>query len=169
MKTQRLVLRTPFFTVLPEYVVVLLLMALLIVAFTATAAEAQTVGQTTTTKTKRVRKSTTTITTVHEDGDDVADIATEPVSTTTSESAVEEGEVTTTFGSRATTGTAGCKTEELNKAVIRDLKSDCKAWIKDQRADLKGKFNTSACEESCTDCGTSLSRCTVTGTVKYRK
>ncbi len=168
MRSQRLMVRTPFFTVLPEYLIVLLMMAFLILAFTATASAAPAEGQTTTTTSKRVRKSTTTITTVHEEGDDV--VADVPTSTTTSTaSTVEEGEVTTTFGSKATTGTAGCKTEELNKAVIRDLKSDCKAWVKDQRADLKGKFNTSKCEEACTDCGTSLQRCTVTGTVKYRK
>lgn len=168
MKSQRLAVRTPYFTLPFEYIAVLLMMALLIVAFTAQAAEAQPGQTTTTTTSKRVRKSTTTITTVDEDGDDVP--TTSPVSTTTStESTVEEGEVTTSFGSKATTGTAGCKTEELNKAVVRDLKSDCKAWVKDQRADLKGRFNTSTCEESCTDCGMSLQRCNVIGTVRYRK
>jgi hypothetical protein len=161
VKTQRLAVRTPYFIILPEYLITLGLMALLIIAFTASLADAQTT--TTSTSTKRVRKSTTTITQVDEDGD-----VSEPTTTSTS-TEVQEGEVVTTFGSRATSGTAGCKTEELNKAVIRDLKSDCKAWIKDQRADLKGKFQTSTCEESCTDCGMSLQRCNVVGTVRYRK
>lgn len=168
---QRLSVRTSYFVLHPEYLVTLLVMALLIVAFTASVADAQTTtapGQTTTTtSTKRVRKSTTTITTVDEDGDD---IAFDPVSTSTSTTTeVQEGEVTTTFGSKATSGTAGCKTEELNKAVVRDLKSDCKAWVKDQRADLKGKFHTSTCEEQCSDCGMSLQRCNVVGSIKYRK
>lgn len=79
-----------------------------------------------------------------------------------------ESVATARFGvSSGQSGLSGCKTEALSKNVIKDLKADCLAWVKDQKADLKTRFLTSSCEESCEDCGMSLRRCFVTGTVKY--
>ena len=110
----------------------------------------------------RVRKSTTTIITKESEGDDddaipVPEIAEEP----------KESVKTATFGSKGQSGTAGCKTEELSKGAIKDLKADCSAWVKDQKSELKSKFLTSSCDESCDDCGMSLRRCSVTGSVHY--
>ncbi len=109
----------------------------------------------------RVKKSTTTIT-VKESENETDD---EPKPTSTPEE--KERVKTVTFGSRAQSGTLGCKTEELIAGVIKDLKADCAAWVKDQKAELKGRYLTSSCEESCSDCGMSLQRCIVTGTVHY--
>ncbi|HVK61898.1 MAG TPA: hypothetical protein VM432_10125 [Bdellovibrionales bacterium] len=81
--------------------------------------------------------------------------------------AAVETEMTATFGSTSTSGLNGCKTEELSKDVIKELKSDCNAWVKDQKADLKDRFRTSKCEEKCSDCAASLRRCNVLGTVRY--
>jgi hypothetical protein len=77
--------------------------------------------------------------------------------------------VTAKFGSTATSGLAGCKTEALSKDVIKGLKSDCSAWLNDRKAELKNKFHTGTCQEQCSDCGMSLVRCTVTGEVHYSK
>ena len=112
---------------------------------------------------KRVRKSTTTVITKESEGDDDDDVV--PVLETAAEP--KESVKTATFGSKGQSGTAGCKTEELSKAAIKDLKADCNAWVKDQKSELKGKFLTSSCDESCDDCGTSLRRCSVTGSVHY--
>lgn len=110
----------------------------------------------------KVRKSTTTITTVESEGEDW------PTDASPSPSPIQESEITATFGSKATTGMAGCKTEELSKNVIKELKADCKAWLKDQKADLKNRYSTGVCEESCSDCSMGLQRCNVKGTVRYR-
>lgn len=159
---KKLAVRTPYFTILPEYVLTLILMALLVLAFTASLAKAET--------SRRVRKTQKTITTVESESDgEELELNEETPVAVAAPVTPEETEISTIFGSKATTSTAGCKTEELNKGVIRDLKGDCKAWVKDQKADLKKRFRTSTCEESCTDCGVSLQRCTVTGTVRYVK
>jgi hypothetical protein len=109
----------------------------------------------------RVKKSTTTIT-VKESENDADE---EPKAKVTPEE--KERVKSVVFGSRAQSGTLGCKTEELINGAIKDLKSDCAAWVKDQKTELKGRFLTSSCEDSCTDCGMSLQRCIVTGTVHY--
>ncbi len=110
--------------------------------------------------------ATTTITTTTVESDGVEDE--EPAPATTA-AVADDSEITTTFGSTATTGLAGCKTEELTKNVIRDLKSDCGAWLKDQKSQLKDKYVTGTCEEHCSDCQMSLRRCSVTGSVRYSK
>lgn len=115
-------------------------------------------------ETRQVRKRTTTVTEVESEGED--ETTEDPSATPTP---VTESEITTKFGSKATTGTAGCKTEELAKGVVRDLKSDCAAWLKDQKSQLKGRYLTGTCEEDCNDCGMSLQRCNVNGTVRYSK
>ena len=79
-----------------------------------------------------------------------------------------ESSITAQFGSKGGTGTTGCKTEDLSKSVIKDLKADCNAWVKDQKAELKTRFLTSSCQESCEDCTMNLKRCSVTGTVRYQ-
>lgn len=110
----------------------------------------------------KVRKQTTTIITKESESDvDEEEVKTEPTTEP------RENVKTVTFGSRNQSGTAGCKTEALSKPLIKDLKADCNAWVKDQKAELKSRFQTSSCEESCSDCGMSLQRCNVIGTVHY--
>src|SRR6185369_17722401 len=99
---------------------------------------------------------TITTTTVESDGteDD------QPAPTTDTTAAPhDDNEISQNFGSLATTGMAGCKTEELSQNVVRDLKSDCSAWLKDQKSHLKDKFVTGICEEHCSDCQMNLRRC----------
>jgi hypothetical protein len=72
-----------------------------------------------------------------------------------------------TFGSRSASGMAGCKTDDRAKDAITGLKSDCNAWIKDRRSELKDRFVTGTCSEKCDDCGMSMQRCAVTGRVHY--
>jgi hypothetical protein len=79
----------------------------------------------------------------------------------------KESEITAKFGSKATSGMAGCKTEDLSQKLVRELKSDCSAWLKDRKTELKGKYLTGSCEESCDDCGMHLQRCSVNGVVRY--
>jgi hypothetical protein len=79
----------------------------------------------------------------------------------------KESEITAKFGSRATSGMSGCKTDDLSQKLVRELKSDCSAWLKDRKAELKGKYLTGSCEESCDDCGMHLQRCSVNGAVRY--
>lgn len=111
-----------------------------------------------------VKKSVTTITTVETEGEDET-----PAPTDSPTQVTDDNELTTVFGSTATTGLAGCKTEELTKSVIRDLKSDCSAWMKDQKSQLKDKYLTGTCEEQCSDCQMGLRRCSVKGSVRYSK
>jgi hypothetical protein len=112
---------------------------------------------------KRVRKSTTTVISSESesDGEDLSADVTKPIGEPT------EKEMSAVFGSKSQTGMAGCKTEELRKSAVKDLKGDCNAWIKDQKADLKSRYLNSSCEEKCEDCGMSLQRCFVTGTIHY--
>lgn len=80
-----------------------------------------------------------------------------------------DAELTQTFGSTATTGMSGCKTEALSKGIVQDLKRECSSWAKEQKADLGSSYLGNTCEDSCDDCGMTLVRCKVTGTVRYRK
>lgn len=99
------------------------------------------------------------------------------ITTTVSEGAgdddtskTNETVLTATFGTKSTSGSsglAGCKTEELAKTLIKELKSDCSAWLKDRKSDLKDKYLTGSCQESCTDCSMGLRRCVVDGLVHY--
>lgn len=113
---------------------------------------------------KVVRKTTTTITTVETEGatDDEATPA--PTSET-----ITDDELTNVFGPTATTGMTGCKTEELAKSAVRELKSDCGAWLKDQKSQLRDRYVTGTCEEQCSDCQMHLRRCAVKGMVRYSK
>lgn len=125
---------------------------------------------TTTTRRSRTSKTTVTTTQSNTEGDEYSESALAPaVTTATYSNEISESEVSTVFGSQATSGLAGCKTEELSKGVVKGLKDDCRAWVKDQKGDLGRRFLTSSCEETCTDCGMSLERCNVTGTVRYHK
>lgn len=113
-----------------------------------------------------VVKTTTTTTTVETTTIESDGVEEEAAST---ETTAKDDEITTVFGSTATTGLAGCKTEELSKTTVRDLKSDCSAWMKDQKAQLKDKYLTGTCEEQCSDCSMGLRRCSVKGSVRYSK
>lgn len=113
--------------------------------------------------TSKVRKQTTTITVKESEGNADDD---KPTSTGPVTEEVEKVK-TATFGARSQTGMAGCKTDEVLKDAIKDLKADCGAWVKDQKSELKSRFLTSSCEEICDDCGMSLRRCTVLGTISY--
>jgi len=120
----------------------------------------------------RVHKTTTTTSTVVQESDGVQnDVNTDPSNAKPQQTPrppeIKESTMTSKFGSKGQSGLSGCKTEEISKETVKDLKSDCKAWIKDQKADLGTRFLTSSCEESCDDCGTSLKRCMVTGTIHY--
>lgn len=151
-------LRLPFFELKLELLAVLVLMAIIILARTASA-ETESSARTT--------KSTTTVTTTTQeiDGEDPAAVAT-PAATPNEE---KEFIVTKIFGSKAQSGTAGCKTEELSAQHVEKLEGQCDRWVDGQKRKLKKKFQTGTCEEDCADCGTSLKRCTVTGTVHYAK
>lgn len=110
-------------------------------------------------KPSAARKRTTTIIEKDETVEEAED--------TTPSELPKESEITAKFGSKATSGMAGCKTEDLSQKLVRNLKSDCAAWLKDRKAELKGKYLTGSCEESCADCGMHLQRCVVDGVVRY--
>jgi hypothetical protein len=74
-----------------------------------------------------------------------------------------------TFGSKATSGLSGCKTEEASKDVLKDLNTQCMAWMNDKHAEMKEKYVTGTCEESCSDCGMSMQRCSMKGVIHYAK
>jgi hypothetical protein len=78
-------------------------------------------------------------------------------------------EMTASFGSTATSGLSGCKTDDLSKNMVKELKSDCNAWLKDQKTDLKTKYRVGACEEKCSVCQPGLQRCNVVGKVHYAR
>lgn len=118
---------------------------------------------------KRSHKSKLTTTTETTEMSDPSGGGVGETLTTSTTNEISESEISTVFGSQAMSGLGGCKTEELSRPVLKGLRSDCQAWIKDQHSDLGKRFLTSACEDSCTDCGMSLQRCTVTGTVRYHK
>lgn len=131
----------------------LTLLILLVLAGLTNVANAESV--------KQVRKKTITVIETESEGADQEE--TEPTGT-----AEREGVITAKFGgSSGQSGLSGCKTETLSKSLIQDLKADCQAWVKDQKAELKKRYLTSSCEASCEDCGMGLKRCFVTGTVKY--
>ncbi len=117
--------------------------------------------------------STTTITTINKEveSEDENDALDGTTSVVIGNQLVEpepiEREMRADFGSTGQTGMAGCKTEELSKNMVRELKTDCNAWIKDQKADLQSKYLTGSCTESCEPCGMSLKRCSVVGRIKY--
>ncbi len=110
--------------------------------------------------------TTTTTTTSYREGDEVP----RPEATAhpeTHDTPAHENTMTARFGSKGQSGLAGCKTDELATDLVKDLKGDCNAWVKDQKAGLKDRFLLSTCEESCEDCGMSLKRCSVMGSVRY--
>lgn len=158
-----------------EGLIVLLMMTLLLILLTARLAKAET--------TRHTRTSTTTTTTTDSD-DDGEGYAPPPGAAIPppnfpppgvanpnppAKPGFVESQMTQTFGSKATSGMAGCKTEALSKGVIKDLKAECAAWVKEQKTDLGKNYLGNTCEDSCDDCDMSLVRCHVTGTVRYRK
>ncbi len=118
------------------------------------------------------RTTTTTTTTESTSSDERSDAdvaSTSPGAGSTIDVETREGVITTKFGSKAASGLTGCKTEDVANSKIKDLKGDCNAWLKDRKSELKIKYLTGTCEEDCSDCGMSLKRCTVTGSVHYLK
>jgi hypothetical protein len=113
----------------------------------------------------RVHTSTTTTVIKESDGiEPVESVGSQPQPPPT---VIQESVTTAKFGSKNQSGTSGCKTDELAAEVIKDLKGDCNAWVKDQKANLKDRFLVSSCEETCDDCGLGLKRCAVNGTIHY--
>jgi hypothetical protein len=90
-----------------------------------------------------------------------------PKSGASAESQNGEKTIEETFGPQSGSGTSDCKTADLAKSSIAGFKNDCNAWIKERKSDLKDHFLTGACKEKCDDCGMSLKRCSVTGSVHY--
>lgn len=70
---------------------------------------------------------------------------------------------------RSTFGPTACKTQELAKEMVRDLKTECNSWLKERKADLGTKYQTGTCGEECTDCTMGLKRCSVNGVAHYAK
>lgn len=116
-------------------------------------------------KTVKRQKVEQTITTTVIESDSESDEITSP----SSPSFNGESSLSQLFGSKATSGTTGCKIEALTTEVTRQLKAECESWIKEQKKDLKDRYRASTCEASCNDCGMSLQRCTVQGTIRYAK
>ncbi len=120
--TQRRSLVSPY--LLLQIGMFLTVVAMAIVVLVATARAETT--------TKVVKKTTTTtssdLDTLYDDGESEE----YPVANA---KAPVESELSASFGSTATTGYAGCKTEELAKTAVKELKADCNAWIKDQKTD----------------------------------
>ncbi len=73
------------------------------------------------------------------------------------------------FTVRSTFGPTACKTQELAKEMVRDLKAECNGWLKERKADLGTKYQTGTCNEECSDCTMGLKRCSVNGVAHYAK
>lgn len=150
-----------------ESLLLLLAMIALVMIFTVRIAHAET--------TRHTRTTTTTTVESDDDGQDAgyappADAIPAPKNMKPPGApAMTETTMSQVFGSKAVTGMAGCKTEALSKDVIKDLKKECAAWVKEQKADLGKNYLGNTCEDSCDDCDMSLVRCKVTGTIRYRK
>ncbi len=151
--SSRLSQRNRVFEIRWELILILATMGLIMFALSRTA-RAETEKPT-------VRKHTTIIT------EKTEDVSEEEESSSASAEALKERVLTAKFGSKAKSGMAGCKTEELSQKIIRELKGDCNAWLKDRKSELKGKYLSGSCEESCDDCGMNLQRCNVEGSVRY--
>jgi hypothetical protein len=66
-------------------------------------------------------------------------------------------------------GPTACKTSDLAKELVKDLKGECQVWVKERKADLGTKYQTGTCSEKCSDCTMGLKRCSVAGVVHYAK
>lgn len=164
VNSKSLDLRSPLFILRVEALITLLAMAMLIVMFTARVAHAET--------NRHTRTSTTTTVESDDDGTDYAPSANAAIPPPTNAPATAlftETQMSQTFGAKSLSGMAGCKTDALSKDVIKDLKRDCASWVKEQKKDLGKNYLGNTCEDSCDDCGMSLVRCKVTGTIRYRK
>ena len=73
------------------------------------------------------------------------------------------------FTVHSTFGPTACKTQELAKEMVRDLKTECNSWLKERKADLGSKYQTGTCNEECTDCTMGLKRCSINGVAHYAK
>lgn len=66
-------------------------------------------------------------------------------------------------------GPTACKTSDLARELVKDLKGECQTWMKERKADLGSKYQTGTCSEKCSDCTMGLKRCSVAGVVHYAK
>ena len=69
----------------------------------------------------------------------------------------------------STFGPTACKTQDLARELVRDLKTECNSWLKERKADLGSKYQTGTCGEECTDCTMGLKKCSVNGVAHYSK
>ena len=90
-----------------------------------------------------------------------------PKSDASADSKSGEKTVEETFGPPSGSGTSDCKTAEIATSSLAGFKNECNAWIKERKTDLKDHFLTGACKEKCDECGMTLKRCSVTGSVHY--
>lgn len=173
------VLRTPLFSLRTDLFLVLLFMGLVIAVQTARAenfkvctdpnASWDCLAQDSTSKSKTTKTTTTTTITTTTTKGETDEVPPASAEMTPAPTATQDFVITSTFGSKATSGTAGCKTHALAQDVVKKLKAECTGWMNERKAELKSKYQTGTCEEDCTDCGMSLQRCTVTGAVHYSK
>lgn len=70
---------------------------------------------------------------------------------------------------RSEFGPTACKTQDLAKELVRDLKAECQTWLKERKSDLGTKYQTGTCSEQCSDCTMGLKRCSVAGEAHYAK
>ena len=70
---------------------------------------------------------------------------------------------------RSTFGPTACKTQDIAREMIRELKTECNTWLKERKSDLGSKYQTGTCGEECTDCTMGLKRCSVNGVAHYSK
>ncbi len=66
-------------------------------------------------------------------------------------------------------GPTQCKTADALKLGLKELREDCQAWLKQQKTEMAGKYQSGVCNDECNECGMSLKTCTVKGTVHYSK
>ena len=67
-------------------------------------------------------------------------------------------------------GPTECKTSAAAKDAMKEFKTECQVWLKEQRGDLKSKFQTGSCADKAEDCsvgGITGKAYTVQGIVHY--
>lgn len=67
-------------------------------------------------------------------------------------------------------GPTECKMAGKAKEAAGEYKNECQVWLKERKAELKGKYQTGACADKCEDCslgGITGKTCSVQGLVHY--
>jgi hypothetical protein len=65
-------------------------------------------------------------------------------------------------------GPTSCLASNLIDSKKDELVEKCQSWTDSKKAELKKRYRTSTCEDSCNDCSTGLKRCEVNGVVHYK-